>query len=44
MTIQIHRRATDTVLLSIWVIGYQALIRSFAMLQRVERFLTASKR
>jgi hypothetical protein len=36
------RRATDTLLLAVWVIGYHALIRSFAALQRVERLLAGS--
>jgi hypothetical protein len=38
------RRATDTMLLAVWFIGYHALIRSFAALQRVERLLAGSKR
>jgi hypothetical protein len=38
------RRATDTMLLAVWFIGYHALIMSFAALQRVERLLAGSKR
>jgi hypothetical protein len=38
------RRATDTMLLAVWFIGYHALILSFAALQRVERLLAGSKR
>jgi hypothetical protein len=45
MTITEHRRrAADKFLVSIWVIGYGALIRSFAALQVVERFLSSSKK
>jgi len=45
MTLQRQRRrVTDTLLLSIWVIGYYVLIRTFAALQRFERLLTGSKR
>jgi len=44
MTLQTQpRRATDTLLLSFWVIGYHALIRSFAVLQRVEQLLAGPK-
>jgi len=38
------RRAKDALLLSIWVMSYHALIRSFAALQRIERFLAGFKR
>ena len=44
ISVRRRRRATDTLLLSIWVIGYHALIRLFAALQRVERLLAGSKR
>lgn len=37
------RSAKDFLLLSLWVFGYQLLIRSFCVLQRVERLLGASK-
>ncbi len=44
MTLQTHRRrATDVLLLSIWVMSYHALIRSFAALQRIERFVSGFK-
>jgi len=39
-----QQRGKDSLLLSIWVIGYRALIRAFAVLQRVERLLAGSKR
>jgi hypothetical protein len=45
VTLQGQRRgATATLLLSLWVIGYHALIRTFAALQRVERLLAGFKR
>lgn len=45
MTLKEHgRRATDTLLLSIWVMSYHALIRSFVALQRIERFLAGFRR
>lgn len=38
MTSQKRRGSmTDTMLLSIWVLGYQVLIGMFALLQRIER-------
>ena len=39
-----RRRAADTFLISIWVLGYGALIRFFATLQLVERLLSISKK
>ncbi len=39
-----RRRATDTLLLSIWVFSYGALIRFFVALQLVERLFSSSKR
>jgi hypothetical protein len=39
-----QRAIRDTLLLSIWVLGYRALIRSFAALQSVEQLLGGSKR
>lgn len=39
-----QRRATDTLLVSIWVYGYGAMTRLFAALQRVERLVSGSKR
>jgi len=39
-----RRRAADTFLVSIWVLGYGALIRFFATLQLVERLLSNSKK
>jgi hypothetical protein len=39
-----RRRAGDTFLISIWVLGYGALIRFFATLQLVERLLSNSKK
>jgi hypothetical protein len=44
MRLQSQRRdLADTLLLSIWVFGYGALIRCFAALQRVERSFSGSK-
>jgi hypothetical protein len=39
-----RRRTADTLLLSVWVFGYGALIRFFAALQLVERLVSSSKR
>jgi len=39
-----RRRAGDTFLVSIWVLGYGALIRFFTTLQLVERLLANSKK
>jgi len=45
MTLQRQRRPIkDTLLLSIWVIGYCVLMQTFAVLQRFERLLAGSKR
>jgi hypothetical protein len=38
------RRATDTLLLSIWIFAYYALLRCFRALQRIETLLAGSKR
>ena len=44
MGLQSQRRdLADTLLLSIWVFGYGALIRFFAVLQRVEWLFSSSK-
>ena len=45
MTLPRQRRLVkDTLLLSIWVIGYCVLIWTFAALQRFERLLAGYKR
>jgi len=37
------RRLTDTVLLSLWVFGYQVLIGGFSALQGMEKLLAGPK-
>jgi hypothetical protein len=45
MTVPAQRRRTaDTLLLSLWVFGYSAMIRFFAALQLAERIVSTSKR
>jgi hypothetical protein len=39
-----RRQAADTLLVSIWVLGYGALIRFFGALQFVERLSSSSKK
>jgi len=36
------RRTADVLLLSIWIFGYSFLIRTFNLLQRLERLLAGS--
>jgi hypothetical protein len=38
------RRAVDTVLLALWVFGYQAIITIFGALQKVEKLLAAGSK
>lgn len=41
---QLVRRAKDAFLILLWVFGYQAVVRTFAGLQRIEVFLARSMR